>query len=335
MALFEQLAVKYITDLVRDFDLRAFQAAGFPGNAGVESGGFTQLQEINPTSGRGGLGHFQDTGARRIAFEAWLAKNADKNWSAGDYAANYSFLFRELEGEERRVLAPLRASTTVEEATEIVMRVFERPALATAHLEKRQDYARRALAAFHAAGIDEEALRAQPRPGSDMLPPAPQIGQILPPLAKLDPNTLAPLINAALPVLLQLLNSRATAAQPGQGIDLAGILAQALGGLAPQPVTPPPPPPAPVVVATPVAPPKTGLALSLAGLFTSFGAMATGHLGTPLGMGADPTTAGNLVPLVFTAAAAIASTGVFGPVGAVIGRVLGAVGPAIANKPKP
>jgi hypothetical protein len=96
-----------------------------------------------------------------------------------------------------------------------------------------------------------------------------------PPLAKIDPNTLAPLINAALPIILQLLQSRqqgATGAQPGQGIDLAGILGQLMGGLAPQPVTPPPPP-APVVVET-KAQPKTSVGLGLLGLFGSAIGMA-------------------------------------------------------------
>lgn len=347
MAIFEQLSAKMVADLVRDYKLQAFQAAAFPGNAGEESGGFTKLQEVNPTSGRGGLGFFQDTGPRRVAFEAWLARNADKNWSAGDYAANYSFLVRELDGEERQVLAPLRSASTVEEATEIVMRVFERPAAATARLDVRTDYARKALAAFQATGQDEAELRAQGRPGAAQgpiqLPPAPQIGQILPPLSKLDPNTIAPLIQAALPIILpliqQLIAQRqqgATGAQQPQGIDLAGILGQLLPGLAPQPATPPTPPPQPVnvTVATPPAAPKTSVGLGLLGLFGSAIGMATGHVGTPFGMGADPTTAGTLSILIPAAISAVGATGILGPWGAIIGNVVGAVGTAIANKPK-
>lgn len=343
MALFEQLAAKMVADLIRDYKLQAFQAAAFPGNAGEESGGFTKLQEQNPRSGRGGLGFFQDTGPRRMAFEAWLARpsNAAKNYSAGDYAANYSFLVRELDGPEAHVLAPLRATTTVEEATDVVMRVFERPDLKTAHLETRINYARKALAAFHATGQDEDELRAQGRPGAQAETPTPvtHTGVVLPPLPKLDPNTLTPLINAALPILLQLLAQRqqgTTGAQPGRGIDLAAILAQFMGGLAPQPVPPLPPPtpkPETVVVETPKAAPKPSVAVGIAGLFGSLAAMATGHLGTPLGMGADPTTAGNLVPLAFGAIAAIGQTGVFGPWGAVAGRIIGAVATAAANKP--
>jgi hypothetical protein len=326
MGHFEDRAVQYIVKLIADFGLEDFQAAAVPGNFGTESGGFTQTQEINPTSGRGGLGDGQWTGPRRRDFEAWLARNEDKNWQPDTFDANYSMLFRELVGPESHTIPALKAATTLEQATEAFMNQFERPGVP--NLPNRISWAKKALAAFHAAGS----------PVAAKLPPAPQIGQILAPLPKIDPNQLAPLIQAALPIILQLLTARvqgSTGAQPGQGIDLAGILGQLISGLAPQPVTPPPPPPVKVEVAAPVNPPKTGLALSLAGLFTSFGAMATGHLGTPLGMGTDPTTAGNLVPLAFTAAAAIASTGVFGPAGAVIGRVLGAIGPALTNKPKP
>lgn len=164
--LFNQLAARMVADLVRDYKLLAFQAAAFPGNAGEESGGFTKLQEQNPRAGRGGLGFFQDTGSRRVAFELWLAQNADKHYSAGDYAANYSFLVRELDGPEAHVLAPLRATRTIEEATEVVMRIFERPDLKTAHLEVRIDYARKALVAFVATGLNENELRAQGRPGA-------------------------------------------------------------------------------------------------------------------------------------------------------------------------
>jgi hypothetical protein len=323
MALFEQLAVKYITDLISDFGLEDFQAAGIVGNGGTESGGFTQMQEISPTAGRGGLGHFQWTGPRRRDFEAWLARNEDKGWRPDTYEANYSMLFRELVGPESHAIPAVKAAATLEQATEAFMLKFERPG--EPHLDNRISWAKKALAAFHAAGS----------PVAAKLPPAPQIGQILPPLAKIDPNTLAPLINAALPILLQLLQARqqgATGAQPGQGIDLAGILGQLMGGLAPQPVTPPPPP-APVVIET-KAQPKTSVGLGLLGLFGSAIGMATGAVGTPFGMGADPTTAGTLSILIPAAISAVGATGILGPWGAVIGRVVGAVATAAANKPK-
>ncbi len=289
MALFEQLSVKYIADLVRDYKLRAFQAAAFPGNAGVESGGFTQTQEVNPTSGRGGLGHFQDTGARRLAFEAWMARpeNAGKNYSAGDYAANYSFLVRELDGEESRVLAPLRASTTPEEATEIVMRVFERPALATANLPKRQDFARRALAAFQASGLDEDELRAQPRPGAEPIAPT-----SLPPTKTttaahgLDEQRLQAII-------MQVVHSMLTAILP----LLTGRAAPAPVA---QPPAPPPTDPATKSTATTVAQNVSGAVL---GVVASLAASRVGLQGDPVGVAS--TITGSIMPLLAIGAGAL------------------------------
>jgi hypothetical protein len=51
-------------------------------------------------------------------------------------------------------------------------------------------------------------------------------------------------------------------------------------------------------------------------------------------MGADPTTAGTLSILIPAAISAVGATGILGPWGAVIGRVVGAVATAAANKPK-
>lgn len=224
-ALFEQLAGRMVADLVRDYKLQAFQAAAFPGNAGEESGGFTKLQEQNPKSGRGGLGFFQDTGPRRVAFEAWLARNADKHYSASDYAANYSFLVRELDGPEAHVLTPLRATRTIEEATEVVMRVFERPYAPTAHLEVRIDYARKALAVFMATGVDENMLRAQGRPGADVaevmspqLHTLPSVTQLAPLKHDIDLQQLWPMVMAVLSFVQKYRQSK------GESTDITQIV---------------------------------------------------------------------------------------------------------------
>src|SRR6185503_10553001 len=129
MAKFDDLAVRYMTDLMRDFNLTDFQAAGIVGNGGAESTGFTQVQELNPAvkGAAGGLGHFQWTGRtktnnRRLKFEQWLERNAAKGWTAHTYEANYSMLFRELRGTEKAALAALKKTTTLEDATEVFMR---------------------------------------------------------------------------------------------------------------------------------------------------------------------------------------------------------------------
>lgn len=157
MAKFDETAVRYMTDLMRDFDLPAFQAAGIVGNGGAESGGFEKVQEINPTvpGSAGGLGHFQWTGrtaknGRRLAFENWLRKNADKGWTAHTYEANYSMLFRELSGTESAALAALRRTKSLEEATEVFCMKFERPGVI--HLASRIRWARRAMEAYRRGG---------------------------------------------------------------------------------------------------------------------------------------------------------------------------------------
>jgi len=54
---FSQKAPQVIDRLTKDFGLTKEQAAGIVGNLGHESGGFKQLQEINPLGGgKGGYG---------------------------------------------------------------------------------------------------------------------------------------------------------------------------------------------------------------------------------------------------------------------------------------
>src|SRR5215217_2499256 len=125
---FKEWAPRMVSDLMRDFDLKDFQAAGIVGNGGHESGGFNIMQEINPIGGgRGGLGVFQWTGPRRREFERWLARNNDKEWSEQDYEANYSFLFRELKGPESRTIDEIRDDLTLFQATQTFCEEFERP----------------------------------------------------------------------------------------------------------------------------------------------------------------------------------------------------------------
>lgn len=71
-------------------------AAGACGNVWHESDGFnTAMQELNPTSGRGGYGLLQWTGARRVALENY-AKKQGKNVS--DLDVQLDFLWVELNG---------------------------------------------------------------------------------------------------------------------------------------------------------------------------------------------------------------------------------------------
>lgn len=145
---FRREAPRYVAALMRDFGLTDIQAAGFPGNFGVESAGFTRMQEIAPLvkGSKGGLGPAQWTGPRRRAYEAWLKRKGAK---PGDFEADYGFLFRELSGSEKGVLAALRKARTIEDAVRIVMETYERPGIP--HLDRRVEWGRLALDAYRAA----------------------------------------------------------------------------------------------------------------------------------------------------------------------------------------
>ncbi|MGZ2487166.1 hypothetical protein ACVITL_005751 [Rhizobium pisi] len=140
---FESRAPVLMHQLIIDFHLKDFQAAGVIGNGGYESAGFTTLQEIKPVSGRGGLGYFQWTGARRVAFETWCSENG---LSTADEDANYGFLCVELRGAYRSSLSILGASTDLEDATVKFEKSYERAGIK--NYPQRVAWARKALTAF-------------------------------------------------------------------------------------------------------------------------------------------------------------------------------------------
>lgn len=134
--------------LMRDLGLTEFQAAGLLGNLGHETGGFRHLQEIAPAipGSRGGWGIAQWTGPRRVAMEAWAeARGLDP----ASEAANLGFLHAELTTSEAGALAALKRAATLEEATEVFCRRFERPGIVA--LPDRLAWARRALTAIRRA----------------------------------------------------------------------------------------------------------------------------------------------------------------------------------------
>jgi hypothetical protein len=138
---------------MRDLGLSDVQAAGLLGNLGHETGGFRHLQEIAPVvpGSRGGWGIAQWTGRRRVAMESCCrAKGLDP----ASEAANEGFLVHELTTTEAGALKALRRAGTLEEATEVVCRLFERPGIPA--LPKRIAWARRAL----------DAIRGTPAPPS-------------------------------------------------------------------------------------------------------------------------------------------------------------------------
>lgn len=115
--------------LMKDFGLKDFQAAGAVGNLSHETQGFTKLQEVNPKSGRGGLGLAQWTGPRRADFEKFAGANT------ADPETNYQFLKKELQTTEAASMAALKKTTSLEDATKSFQDNFERPGVE--HFDRR------------------------------------------------------------------------------------------------------------------------------------------------------------------------------------------------------
>lgn len=137
---FQSKAPMVVQRLMQDLGITREQAAGIVGSLGHESGGFTQMQELNPTSGRGGLGWGQWTGPRRTEFENYAKQN---NLSTSSDEANYGNLIRELKGPEAAGLNAVRQTNNVTDATKNFTQVFERPGVMA--LNSRLNYANQAL----------------------------------------------------------------------------------------------------------------------------------------------------------------------------------------------
>jgi len=131
--------------LATDLDIPPEAAAGIVGNLQAESGLGEQMQERNPTSGRGGFGWAQWTGPRRVAFEAYAKEHGLDPRSD---EANYGFLRKELQSPEYQAMLQRMRQNKGQSAT-IFEREFERPAVSNAPTRER--YARQYAAVPAAA----------------------------------------------------------------------------------------------------------------------------------------------------------------------------------------
>lgn len=86
-----------LTDrIVQDLGISKEKAAAIVGNFMHESGDFQHMQEISPTSGRGGYGWAQWTGPRRKNFESFVA---DRGLDINSDEANYQFFLHEIRND--------------------------------------------------------------------------------------------------------------------------------------------------------------------------------------------------------------------------------------------
>lgn len=158
---FDKWAVEFIDLLRADFKLSLLSSVAIVGNAGHESGGFKQLQELKPLvpGSKGGYGIMQWTGPRRRTYEAYCRRN---KLDPADMMSNYKFLFVELKGPEGKVLAKLEAAKTLDEKVEVFCTTFLRPGVV--HMAKRKQWANRALAAWQKAHNATSIEPAKPEP---------------------------------------------------------------------------------------------------------------------------------------------------------------------------
>lgn len=130
------IAERLMNDVQAELNLERHQAAGLIGNLGYESGNFKTLQEGKPMveGSRGGWGYAQWTADRRVNFERY----ADSLGLARDsYEANKGFLVHEMTTSYRNDLESLKRTTTVEEASMVVMKEYLIPHPPTAHYDRR------------------------------------------------------------------------------------------------------------------------------------------------------------------------------------------------------
>ncbi|WP_089177150.1 phage tail tip lysozyme [Bosea sp. AS-1] len=190
---FTQKAPGIMRRLMDDFGFTKEQAAGILGNLGHESSGLNELQERNPTAGRGGYGWAQWTGPRRKAFEAWAAAN---NLDPASDEANYGFLRHELRTNHAGVVARVKEAGSVGEAMVAFEAGYERAGVK--NYASRQKWADRALRA---------AERAANQPGN-VVPYTPFSGINAGSMAAVQSN--AALIGAGITPLAPAANSNAT-----------------------------------------------------------------------------------------------------------------------------
>lgn len=142
-ATFAAKAPGFMSRLMKEYPLKDFQAAGIVGNFGYESAGFTILHEIGQPPGRGGYGWGQWTGPRRQAFLHWcLTHHLD--WRSD--IANESYAIFELDGEYHYVVNALMRTTSVDEASDLFEKLYERAGVPA--LPMRRSWSQAALSAF-------------------------------------------------------------------------------------------------------------------------------------------------------------------------------------------
>ena len=159
---FTQVVNTYGPKLEADFGLTPLQAAGFWGNFARETGEFLHYQEIGSSANTGGRGWAQWTAARRVAFLSYCSRN---HLDPKSDDASYAYVFVELSGAYKNVVAAVKRCTTIESATTTVERLYEGAGVKA--MSQRVALARKALAIRQAGHTASAAPPAKPKPVAD------------------------------------------------------------------------------------------------------------------------------------------------------------------------
>jgi len=149
---FSAKAPGFVARLMRDFELRDFQACGAFGNLGHECNGFTELHEGGQPEGRGGYGWGQWTGPRRRAFLNWCA-GEHLDWRTDE--ANYGYLRHELSGDYESTISALHKCPNLKAAVEAFERNYERAGVVA--MQSRLVWGQRALDAYRTLQLTARA----------------------------------------------------------------------------------------------------------------------------------------------------------------------------------
>lgn len=128
-------AVNLATNIMQDYNLKDFQAAGIVGNFMVESGGNHVPPDVNeggsagPPAFSGGYGWAQWTGGRQVTFINY-AVNKGYMGSKAEHAtdaANYAYLNEELvRSGEGKVMPAIKATSSLSDAVVAWEKTYER-----------------------------------------------------------------------------------------------------------------------------------------------------------------------------------------------------------------
>ena len=159
---FDRIAPILMGDLIRDFGFKDFQAAGFVGNFGAESGLISGRQEGTsgatpyPIRGHtGGIDFPQWTASRRIDFANWVESTGVPYPS---YAASYGFVKYELQGAYKKAVTQVKKTTTLKAATETAEALYEKAGIK--NMASRLAFAEKALTLYRALSPPIDPLAA-------------------------------------------------------------------------------------------------------------------------------------------------------------------------------